>query len=135
MKLAFIIIPHEKASSYQIDKYTGQLGKKFNGCTYYEVKGTWHYVHYNAEHTERNTSTKIEVAMEESQTDEFVKIATQILRDIGSKQLMIQLPDGTVKFLEDKPEENTEYLLIGGTGTKSISNGYSWSECKVKETN
>ncbi len=38
MKLAFIIIPHEKASSYQIDKYTGQLGKKFNGCTYYEVK-------------------------------------------------------------------------------------------------
>ena len=36
---------------------------------------------------------------------------------------------------EDKPEENKQYLLVGGEGTKSIANGNTWAESEIKNNN
>ena len=35
----------------------------------------------------------------------------------------------------DKPQQNKQYLLVGGEGTKSIANGNTWAESEIKNNN
>ena len=35
----------------------------------------------------------------------------------------------------DRPQENKQYLLIGGEGTKNIANGNTWAASEIKNNN